>query len=109
MKKIFTQMIVLAGALLAFSATAQIQYSNEFWISTNATGNMYPSGGTLASPLDGSTRANLDQNMNNLPANSAIHIMPGTYPTYGGDGWRMKSGDKIIGSGIEVTVLQLAT
>ena len=102
-------MIVLAGALLAFSATAQIQYSNEFWISTNATGNIFPNGGTLNSPLDGSTEATFDTNMNSLPAHSLVHILAGTYQTYGNDGWAVKTGDKIVGSGIDVTVLQLVT
>jgi hypothetical protein len=112
MKKFLATIPILAGALLAFSAVAQIQYSNEFWISTNATGNTYPSGGTLDNPLDGSTEANFDHNMNSLPQNSTIHILPGVYQTYGGayaEGWSPKSGDKVLGSGIDVTVIQLAT
>lgn len=108
MKKLFTQTAVLAGVIFTFTAAAQIQYSNEFWISTNATGNMYPSGGTLASPLDGSSRANFDQNMNNLPQYSTIHVLPGVYQTWGANYWVLKSGDKLIGSGIDVTVIQLA-
>lgn len=100
---------MLAGAFLAFTATAQIQYSNEFWISTNATGNLYPTGGTLASPLDGSSQANFDTNMERLPANSTIHILAGTYQTFGDEAWIVKTGQKIVGSGVDITTVQLAT
>ncbi len=109
MKKIPIQIALLAGALFAFSATAQIQYSNEFWISTNATGNTYPNGGTLDSPLDGSTQTKFDQNMASLPASSMIHILPGTYQTFGDEEWLVKTEQKIVGSGIDVTIIQLAT
>lgn len=81
---------------------------NEFWISTNATGKMYPQGGTLDDPLDGSTEARFDTNMNRLPPDSTIHILAGTYQTHGGYAWCAKSGQNIIGSGMDVTVLQLA-
>ena len=108
MENVVIKTTVLAGTLLTLTATAQIQY--DFWISTNATGNMYPSGGTRAHPLDGSTRTKFDVNMANLPAQSTIHILPGTYQTWGGyvggGGWFVKSGQKIIGSGIDKTVIQ---
>jgi hypothetical protein len=112
MKNIYGNLIVAFILFSTFVAVGQIQYSNEFWISTNATGNVYPSslgtgGGTLANPLDGSTVSSFDSNMNNLPANCVIHILPGTYQTHGGDGWWVHSGEKIIGSGIDVTTLQL--
>lgn len=108
MKKILAKLTVIAGVLLAFTVSAQIQYSNEFWISTNATGNIYPNGGTLDSPLDGSTEATFDTNMYALPPNSVIHLLPGlfqTEPSWSYGGW-VKTGDKIIGSGIDVTVVQ---
>src|SRR6202012_2665498 len=87
--------------------------ANEFWISTNATGNLLSSGapGTLDSPLDGSTQLKFDDNMNRLPAYSTIHIMAGTYMTHGSDatdGFTVKSGTKMLGSGIDVTILKLA-
>src|SRR5208282_5622298 len=45
--------------------------------------------------------------MDNLPANSTIHLLPGTYPTEGSSGWYVKSGQKILGSGMDVTTVQL--
>ena len=110
MKKVLINFIILTGALFALTATAQIQYSNEFWISTNATGNIYPaSNGSLASPLDGSTEANFTTNVYALPPNSVIHILPGVYQEYAywdNPGW-VKTGDKVIGSGIDSTIIQL--
>jgi hypothetical protein len=120
--------IVLSAAnflLLSNCARASaMQYTNEFWISTNATGNFYftPSGtvtanvGTIDNPYDGSSQANFDTNMNSFPPNTTIHIMAGTYSTYGNDfasngltGFHVKSGQKILGSGVDVTTLVLAS
>ena len=112
MKSILTKAAVLAGALLTLTATAQQQYQNEFWISTNATGVMYPNptnGGTLDNPLDGSTEATFDSNMDSLPTNSTVHILAGTYHTFGDNAYAVKTGQKILGSGIDVTVLQLVS
>lgn len=102
---------ILTSMLVAFSAKATgTGFTNEFWISTNATGNFYSSGalGTLDNPLDGSTASNFDANMASLPAYSAIHILAGTYQTWGTAAYRPKSGQKILGSGIDVTILQLS-
>ena len=111
MKKILLKIVALAGLLSALNVEAQIQYSNEFWISTNATGNIYPSGGTLANPLDGSTPSNFNANMSSLPPYSTIHILAGTYEVSGSGAnsseWSVLSGQKIIGSGIDNTILQL--
>jgi hypothetical protein len=43
-----------------------------------------------------------------LPANTTIHLLAGTYQTYGVDSWSVKSGQKISGSGMDVTILQLS-
>jgi len=96
---------IFAILLLAHPAKAQIKNANEFWISTNATGNMLSSGagGTIDSPLDGSTQPHFDANMDDLPPNSIIHVMAGTYQTHGIE---VRSGIQILGSGIDVTVLQ---
>jgi hypothetical protein len=53
--------------------------------------------------------------MSNMPPSSTIHILAGTYQTHGGwvgttrNGYMLKSGQKVIGSGIDVTILQLAS
>ena len=85
----------------------------EYWISTNSTGNYYTnathySGGTLDNPLDGSTQQAFDFNMSKMPANSVIHLLPGTYQTLGNSpaGWGVKDNQRILGSGMYLTVLQ---
>ena len=47
--------------------------------------------------------------MNSLPANSTIHILAGLYQTKGQAGFKVKTCQKILGSGIDVTILQLPT
>ena len=106
MNKVFKNLIVLVGIMFDLAATAQVQNPHEYWISPLATGNMYPNGGTLDYPLDGSTEAKFDANMKNLPENSAIHILAGTYETWGGYAWSMQTGQKILGSGKDNTILQ---
>ena len=85
----------------------------EYWISTNSTGNYFTnathySGGTLDNPLDGSTQQTFDFNMSNMPPNSVIHLLPGTYQTLGNSqaGWGVKDNQRILGSGMNITVLQ---
>ena len=69
---IVTGMLVVFGMCTLTNVRAEILYSNEFWISTNVTGNFYNSraGGTLANPFDGSSQANFDANMAEFPVNS---------------------------------------
>lgn len=89
--------------LLTQPARADTANANEFWISPNPdTQNL----GTLADPFDGSTREKFDAAMNRLPPNSVIHLLAGTYQTYGNCGFTLKSGTQVLGSGIDVTVLQ---
>jgi hypothetical protein len=94
--------------LLLVQTASAIQLTNEFWISTNTpTANL----GTLADPFDGSTATTFDLAMSNMPPNSVMHILAGTYQTKGWNpclpwGWRLKTGQKILGSGIDVTIIQ---
>jgi hypothetical protein len=104
MKFFLISLIVLMGVW--FDLPVSAQSSTEVWISTAATGNMYPTGGTLENPLDGSTEATFDANMNRLPMNCVIHILSGTYETWGSYAWQMQSGQKILGSGRDSTTLQ---
>lgn len=112
MKKLYslgkngTIAIVLFGALFTRISSAETEFNNEFWISTStSTANL----GTLDNPFDGSTAKKFDSVMAALPPNSTIHILAGTYQTYGLEGWQVKSGQKILGSGMDVTVLQLVS
>ena len=95
------------GQVVTVNANVPATFANEFWISTNtATANL----GTLSDPFDGSTQVKFDSVMDSLPPNSTIHILAGTYQTLGNlGGWGVKSGQKILGSGIDVTIVQLAS
>src|SRR5712664_2520417 len=92
------------------NVTNAIQFTNEFWVSTNTnTANL----GTLADPYDGSTAAKFDLVMTNMPSNCVVHILAGTYETHGlppggaGPGWVVHSGEKLRGSGMDTTILHL--
>jgi len=72
--------------------------------------------GTIADPFDGSTFTKFDALMNDtakVPANSRVHLGPGTFETKGytdaspSSGWQARAGIKIVGSGIDVTTLKL--
>src|SRR5262249_53299481 len=80
--------------------------TGEFWISTNpASKNL----GTLDNPFVCGTETQFDQTMSNLPPNCTVHILAGTYPTHGTPGaFSVKTGQKVIGSGMDVTILKLA-
>lgn len=90
---------------------AALQRALEFWISTNTTAEFLTkgaggTGGTLDRPLDGSSQTNFDHIMADMPSFSTIHILAGTYQTLGELDWGPKTGQRIIGSGIGITVLQ---
>jgi hypothetical protein len=102
--KIYIITAVVFGWLQTQSSSAQTLITNEYWISPSTnTANL----GTLDAPFDGSTQAKFDTAMGNMPPNSTIHILAGTYQTYGDYGWFIKSGQKLLGSGMGVTIVQL--
>jgi hypothetical protein len=97
---------VLLFMLLTFATleTKATETANEYWISTNTdSGNL----GTLDNPYICNTQPAFDLTMNKLPENSTIHLLPGTYQTEGSSAWYVKSGQKLLGSGMDVTILQL--
>jgi preprotein translocase subunit SecG len=97
-----TLFIVLALAL----PTETKAFSNDFWVcsTNNPSGN-----GTLANPFDGSTQSQFDRVMNSMPPSCRIHLLSGTYQTYGvaTNAWIIKTGQKVIGSGIDNTIIHL--
>jgi hypothetical protein len=107
-------LVILGGALTAFiqiqSARAATQITNEYWVcaSTN-TGNL----GTLSDPYDGSTKAKFDGVMYDgvkFPKDSTMHILAGTYETGGTFGpGDLKSGHRLIGAGIDKTIIKLVS
>jgi hypothetical protein len=71
--------------------------------------------GTKDDPYNESDQAALDAKLNSLPGDVIIHLGPGIFKTRGGRGtnrqgvipWEPKSGQRILGSGMFVTTLQL--
>lgn len=112
-----TVSIACAVAILAFSEINascstpvslenEVTAAGEFWISTNMTSR---NAGTLDNPFVCVTDTQFDRAMSNLPPNCTIHILAGTYLTHGTPaGHSIKTGQRVIGSGIDVTVLKLA-
>lgn len=79
----------------------------EVWIAARTDG--VKGSGTETDPYDGSTAARFDALMQSIPANTTVHLGPGTFETKGSGpgGWAPKSGQKLFGSGMEVTILRL--
>jgi hypothetical protein len=82
----------------------------EVWIAKRTDG--ITGTGTASDPWDGSTQAKFDARMSELPENTCVHLGPGTFLTQGyaylvSGGWQIKPGMRIVGSGIDVTTLQL--
>ncbi len=100
--------VLMAKPAFAVYITNTTELDNEFWISTNTSSTNL---GTLDNPFICATEPEFDYTMSNLclVPNSTIHILAGTYQTHGSpSGFLLKTGQKVIGSGIDVTVLQLA-
>src|ERR1051326_3791764 len=96
--------VLPAALFLACTAAAQTQLTNEFWVcSCTNTANL----GTLSAPYDGSTQAKFDSVMANLPPGCAVHLLAGTYQTHGNQAYFLH-GQKVLGSGRDVTIIQLA-
>src|SRR5207302_7733359 len=84
-------------------------YRINVWITYRTDG--VKGTGTQNDPWDGSTATKLDTVLNTLAINMRIHFGPGTFQINGyqdgaTSGW-LKSGMKIVGSGVDVTKLQL--
>src|SRR5438093_9155770 len=84
-------------------------YRINVWIASRS--DAVNGSGTQNDPYDGSTATKLDTILNTLVANTRIHFGPGTFQINGyqdgaTSGW-LKSAMEIVGSGIDVTTLQL--
>lgn len=82
----------------------------KVWIAARTDG--IKGSGTVADPYDGSNQAKFDALMSSFAAVSgvAIHLGPGAFETNGYNGtsgWQARPGMKIMGAGIDVTVLKL--
>src|SRR5262245_10910429 len=102
MKTALTQTIQVLGlALTVLTASA-----GEVWIRPDGTDNT--GDGSVANPYVRSSASSFDSLMNGatIGPNTKIHLMAGTFLTL--QGVTLKPGWKIIGAGMDVTVIQLA-
>jgi hypothetical protein len=83
------------------NAAFGIQIPNEYWFAPRP-GYSQNGLGTLDDPYNGNPSF-FDSLINGRPANSTIHLLAGTYQTVG---IQMKAGQRILGSGVDVTKLQ---
>src|SRR5258706_16023487 len=90
LRPFFILLITLSFTLSSIAA--------EYWMHPYATG---ANAGTLADPYYGDTRDHYDTVMANLATNSVIHILPGVYYSGGALSFPLKSGQRILGSGID--------
>jgi hypothetical protein len=106
----FSSFALFPPTQLVASAAILGGVDTEYWISTNATGNVLGfSTNNPLNTLDGSNETNFDRNMNDLPANFTIHLMPGTFHTRGNVAWNANPGIKILGSGMDSTIIQFSS
>jgi hypothetical protein len=99
-------MCAVHSIILVQQSQAVTQLTNEFWVSPSTnTFNL----GTLPDPFDGSTEPKFDGVMNSMPPNCMIHLLSGTYQTSGTqtNAWTIKTGQRIMGSGIDKTIIHL--
>jgi hypothetical protein len=104
-------LLVSAGLRMQLRAATVSQ--NEFWVSAVPTGTTAHAG-TITDPYDGSTQVKFDALFNNnsfphLPANCTVHLLGGTYMTSGAAGFVLQTGQKILGSGMDITTVVLAS
>ena len=99
--------LIIGVLLCAHTAQAFTALTNEFWVSAMPNTNPTPAG-TIADPYDGSTQSNFDSVMGSMPSNCTVHLLAGTYLTKGNfEGFVLKAGQKVRGSGVDITTLQL--
>jgi hypothetical protein len=78
----------------------------EVWVSLRTDSKA--GSGSKEDPFDGSTQTKFDTLMGGFATNTIIHILPGIYSTKGNDGFQIKAGQRIYGSGRGVTTLKLS-
>lgn len=76
----------------------------EVWI---APGAVHGGRGTEAQPWIVSAAKTFDHLVSRQPEATIINLQAGVFPTYGTNGFRLKSGQRMIGAGVGRTVLRL--
>ena len=104
----FVTFLVIAAQISLTAGHAATRLSDDFWVSTSTnTLNL----GTLSDPYNASTQVLFDKVMADLPPNCTVHLLSGTYQTLGTwqarvGGWpQVKSGQKIVGAGIDHSII----
>src|SRR5690242_16247275 len=79
----------------------------EYWVDYRTDGNA--GSGTETDPFDGSSQSKLDALLNSFPPFTTVHLGAGTFLTNGSGsgGWQPKSGQRVVGAGIDDTFLKL--
>src|ERR1044071_1121022 len=104
-------LFVVISSLCSFFPIAALAVgdTNEVWVSarTNALGSGSVWGtGAITNPFYG----DFNEIMNGLPKNTIIHLLPGIHYTTGyigaGGDFLLKAYQKIIGAGIDVTIVK---
>ena len=96
----FRYLVVFAAVLAFLNVALGVQIQNEYWFAPRPGYNQSGSG-TLDDPYNGN-QAFFDSLINSVSANSTIHLLAGTYQTLG---IQMKAGQRILGSGVDVTII----
>src|SRR5258707_27076 len=95
---------------LLYSFLLDPQDSFEVWLAIRT--DEEPGSGTVTDPYDASALSVFDALMNSFQPYTTIHLGPGLFATSGhadgvGGGWQPRRGQRIVGSGIDVTMLKL--
>src|SRR5262245_4600813 len=103
--------LLIALALIGFDgarARALIGHSNEVWVSANVTGSVAGSG-TLADPYTGPNWDSIMESFLSVEG-LTIHLLPGTHYTagvyYDDQPYRLQKNQKLIGAGVDVTIIK---
>lgn len=104
-----TQVVVSLSPIIHMRVSLWQDAVSEYWMSTNATGNVLGYSTNFDSILDGSNETNFDRNMNDLPPNVTLHLAPGVFYTKGNVGWNAAPGIKLLGSGMDSTILRFSS
>src|SRR5258707_1224336 len=95
---------------LLYSFLLDPQDSFEVWLSRRTDGQT--GSGTISDPYDASTQPVFDTLMNGFDPYTTVHLGAGLFTTNGyasgiSGGWQPKRGQRIVGSGIDVTTVRL--
>src|SRR5438477_6258368 len=85
--------------------------SFEIWVGKAATGPLSGSG-SISDPYLVSSAIDFDNLLASFSPYSTIHLAPGTYTTQGHSdglttGWSPRRGQRIVGAGVDATLIQL--